>query len=98
MSKYTAAKIREYLKNVIINGTGVEAKPKHTTAAGKTATAQTGRYYENGQEITNSWFCGFFPYKDPQYVIIVMSDTASIFAEITDKICELKGINIKNNH
>lgn len=97
MSSYTASILRKYLQTVITDGTGSEAKPKCCDAAGKTATAQTGRYYDNGVEITNSWFCGFFPADNPQYVVIVMSDgklnvsTASIFAEIADGITELTG-------
>lgn len=103
MNSSTAAILRQYLQSVIIDGTGNDASPQSCTAAGKTATAQTGRYYENGEEITNSWFCGFFPADEPQYVVIVMSDsklnvsTASIFAQIADGICEYKGINVKNN-
>ncbi len=103
MSDKTADVLREYLQSVIKDGTGVEAAPKLCTAAGKTATAQTGRYYPDGSEITNSWFCGFFPAEQPQYVVVVMSDsrlnvsTASIFAEIADKITELEGKNIKND-
>ncbi len=103
MSENTAKTLRGYLKTVISDGTGTEASPALTTAAGKTATAQTGRYYEDGTEITNSWFCGFFPADNPRYVVIVMSDsnsetsTASIFAQIADKICEFKHINVQNN-
>ena len=103
MNDETAKRLREYLKTVITKGTGTDALPLLTTAAGKTATAQTGRYYEDGTEITNSWFCGFFPADNPRYVVIVMSDshsttsTASIFAQIADKICELKHINVQNN-
>ena len=99
MSSNTAAILREYLQTVITDGTGVEASPTYCTAAGKTATAQTGRYNDNGEEITNSWFCGFFPADIPQYTVIVMSDTkssvstASIFAQIADGITQLKGKN-----
>ncbi len=95
MSVETAALLREYLKTVITDGTGKEAATHKCTAAGKTATAQTGRFYENGTEITNSWFCGFFPYENPKYTVVVMSDvksnvsTASVFAEIVDNITEL---------
>ncbi len=95
MQSNTAAIIREYLITVITDGTGDEAAPTLCTAAGKTATAQTGRYYDDGTEITNSWFCGFFPAENPQYAVVVMSDslsnvsTASIFAEIADRITEL---------
>lgn len=103
MSADIAEILREYLKNVITEGTGAEASPTFTTAAGKTATAQTGRYYDDGTEITNSWFCGFFPSEEPEYVVIVMSDsklnvsTASVFAEIVDGITELEGKNVKND-
>ncbi len=95
MDSATALKIREYLKTVITDGTGTEAAPTLCSAAGKTATAQTGRFYEDGTEITNSWFCGFFPAEEPQYVVIVMSDsrlnhsTASVFSNIADGITEL---------
>lgn len=103
MSKETAKELREYLKTVITHGTGREAAPTQTSAAGKTATAQTGRYYPDGTEITNSWFCGFFPAEQPQYVAIIMSDsklnvsTASVFAQIADGITELYSKNIKFN-
>lgn len=101
MSADTAMILREHLKAVITNGTGADAAPTLTTAAGKTATAQTGRFYDDGTEITNSWFCGFFPADEPKYVVVVMSDsklnvsTASVFAEIADGIMELKGENVE---
>lgn len=93
-SEQTAKTLRNYLASVINEGTGVEAKPETTTAAGKTATAQTGRYDQNNIEITNSWFCGFFPLDNPQYTVIVMSEgkslvsTASVFKNIADGITE----------
>ena len=103
MKENTAAQLREYLQTVITEGTGEEAKPNNISAAGKTATAQTGRYYDNGEEITNSWFCGFFPADNPKYVVVVMSDsrssvsTASIFAQIADRIYELEFKNVEND-
>lgn len=103
MSSDTAGILREYLRSVITEGTGADAKPEFTTAAGKTATAQTGRYYEDGSEITNSWFCGFFPYQNPKYVVVIMSDsrtnisTAEVFAKVTDGICQLEGITVEIN-
>lgn len=93
-SEQTAKTLREYLTSVINEGTGAMAKPDTTTAAGKTATAQTGRYDNRGREITNSWFCGFFPLDNPQYTVIVMSEgeaqisTASVFKNIADGITE----------
>ena len=94
-SKETANALKEYLFEVINGGTGSLANPKSVSAIGKTATAQTGKYYDSGEEITNSWFCGAFPKENPKYVVIVMSDGKNeiscntVFAEIADKITEI---------
>jgi len=91
MEKITADTLKEYLKEVVISGTGNDAFVENLEVAGKTATAQTGRY-ENGVEFTNSWFCGFFPVSEPKYVVVVMSDgqnkisTAKIFSQIAQRI------------
>lgn len=99
MKKETAALVREYLSSVIEEGTGKTAKPKTVSAAGKTATAQTGKY-ENGAEICAGWFCGFFPAEDPQYTVIVFSENTAkqsascgeIFAGLADRIAEIKDL------
>ncbi len=92
-SKATADKLKKSLKLVIDDGTGKLANPKTVTAAGKTATAQTGKFKDN-KEVKSSWFCGFFPYEKPKYVIIVFAEDqsiiskscAEIFSSIADKI------------
>lgn len=89
----TAQKLKNALSLVISEGTGALAKPKNVTAAGKTATAQTGKF-RNGVEINSSWFCGFLPIENPQYVIIIFcEDTkkqtkscAEIFSNIADSL------------
>ncbi len=92
MEKETANYIKTALRDVVLKGTGKTANSENVEISGKTATAQTGKYYKNGAEITNSWFCGFFPYDKPEYVGIVMSQgesktsTAEIFKEIAEKI------------
>lgn len=99
MKKETAALLREYLSSVIEEGTGKTAKPQTVSAAGKTATAQTGKY-ENGAEICAGWFCGFFPAEDPQYTVIVFSENTAkqsascgeIFAGLADRIAEIKDL------
>ena len=99
MSEWTSTLLREYLAGVIINGTGIPAKPVLCTAGGKTATAQTGKYDENGKEITNGWFCGFFPAENPKYVVSIMSenatgsDIAPVFAAIADSVTALYAQN-----
>ncbi len=99
MSPQTAEILKDCLKAVVDDGTGTDAKPKTVTAAGKTATAQTGKFVD-GLEINEGWFCGFFPIENPQYVAIIFSENTAkqtktcsqIFAEIADSIADLKGI------
>lgn len=93
----TAKILREYLVSVLEEGTGEAAKPQTVTAAGKTATAQTGKY-RNGREICEGWFCGFFPAENPQYVAVIFSEDdqkqtfscGEIFSILADKITSLK--------
>lgn len=96
MDSKTADCIKAYLQTVITEGTGSAAQPKTVTAAGKTATAQTGKF-ENGREILSSWFCGFFPADSPKYIIIVFCENSSlqsescaeIFSKTADEIISL---------
>ena len=96
MKTDTANIIKSYLETVITEGTGGDALPQTVTAAGKTATAQTGKYRENS-EILSSWFCGFFPSDKPKYIVIVFCEDnrrqtdscGKIFAETADKITSL---------
>ncbi len=92
----TAEILRGHLESVLNEGTGVSAKPQTVSAAGKTATAQTGKY-RNGVEICEGWFCGFFPAEEPQYVVVVFSEDdqkqtlscGEIFGKIADDITAL---------
>lgn len=101
MSPDTAKTLRECLLKVTTEGTGTAAMPKTVTAAGKTATAQTGHYAENGTEICEGWFCGYFPAENPRYTVAVFSEDiskqsktcAEIFADIADAVAEYKQIN-----
>ena len=78
----------------MINGTGVNGSAYNTSSAGKTATAQTGQYDENGNEILCTWFAGFFPYEKPLYAVAVLnengstasSDCAPVFKSIAEGI------------
>ena len=63
-------------------------------AGGKTGTAQTGRYQEDGEEIMDAWFVGFYPAEEPRYTIAVLldsgthdsDDAAQVFAKVTDAL------------
>lgn len=86
--------VNSCLYNNMLNGTGINGKPDNVSAAGKTATAQTGRYDDNGDEILCTWFCGYFPFENPKYTVVVFNengttaaeDCAPVFREIAQNI------------
>ena len=98
MNEKTADTLKKYLQTVITEGTGSAALPQTVSAAGKTATAQTGKF-QNGREILSSWFCGFFPADNPKYIIIVFCENSSlqtkscaeIFSKTADRIMDIYG-------
>ena len=94
ISKTTANVVKELMISVVEYEGNALAKPKLVSAGGKTATAQTGQYNEDGTEKLNCWFTGFFPSDNPQYAITILSENGSsalsecgaCFAEICDEI------------
>ena len=90
--------LKEYLLNVVVTGTGKPAFTSLFLSCGKTATAESGQYDKNGAEISHSWYVGFFPYENPQYVICIMkengisgsSDCAPVFKEVAENIFVLE--------
>lgn len=93
-SPQTALQIKTMLNSVVDNGLALKAKPTHTTAAGKTGTAQTGRFNSDNQEYMDAWFAGFFPAESPKYTVVVLldegmhnsDDACEIFSQIADTI------------
>ncbi|MCS7243155.1 MAG: penicillin-binding protein 2 [Candidatus Calescibacterium sp.] len=72
LSDYTVSESRKYLRSVVVKGTGKKADIPGYFCAGKTGTAQmpaSDGGYAAGKYIAS--FVGFFPYFDPQYVIVV---------------------------
>jgi len=97
LSEYTSKRLTAMLTSVVENGNAKLAKLENgISAAGKTATAQTGAYGKNGVEICNTWFCGFFPADNPNYVIVILKqggssgaeDCAPVFKAVADRISE----------
>ena len=84
-----AEKLRKLCVSAVDNGTGKAAKPDGG-AGGKTASAQTGVFDENGKEILNTYFAGFYPAENPRYAIAVFAENgvsggetcAPVFKEI----------------
>ena len=93
ISSKSSKTLLDYLRNVVVNGTGKNAESKSRKSAGKTATAQTGQFVL-GREILNTWFAGVYPCDYPEYAIVVMKedgisgseDCAPIYREIVEKV------------
>ena len=64
--------MREALVGVITQGTGAASAIKGTQLAGKTGTAQTGKFDPSGAELNHAWFVGFAPADKPSIVVAVM--------------------------
>lgn len=92
MSESTAEKLREMMISVVEQGSGINAKPKSGGAGGKTASAQTGQYDDDGNEIIHAWFVGFYPAENPEYAIAVfaegMNSGSEFAAPVFKKICD----------
>lgn len=97
MSESTAEIIKETLLETVENGSGRAAKPDGIKVAGKTATAQSGEFDEDKNEIVRTWFCGFFPYESPEYSVAIIkedgnggaADCAPVFKYIAEKISQM---------
>lgn len=98
ISEHTCTILKNALMKTTTDGTGKLAFSSLYTCCSKTATAQSGQYDENGNEILYCWFAGFFPAEKPQYAICVMkengvsggTDCAPVFKEIAEGIIAVK--------
>ncbi len=95
----TAETIKSMMINVVENGSGINAKPKEGGAGGKTASAQTGQFDKEGNEIIHAWFVGFYPAEKPEYAIAIfaegMNSGGDFAAPVFKNICN--GIELLNN-
>lgn len=93
-----AYELRKFMEYAVSDGNSDKGKPSNTTAGGKTSTAQTGKYDENGDEMMMCWFTGYFPAERPEYVVTVLvengetgnTSAAPVFREIAEKITRLE--------
>jgi stage V sporulation protein D (sporulation-specific penicillin-binding protein) len=75
ISESTSEQMREYLYNVVSEGTGKTARPAGYEIGGKTGTAQT-LPRGNGQYVVS--FIGFAPADDPQIAIYCVIDKPNV--------------------
>lgn len=96
ISKETAKKLMEMMKETVESGTGQKADiGGYSGVAGKTGSAETG-LFEDGRRIIHAWFTGYFPYAEPRYAMCIFvedglgggSSAAPIFAEIASRIMQ----------
>ena len=89
----TCEKITAMLEKTVSEGSGRNASPMSGTAAGKTATAETGKT-KNGENDVHTWFAGYYPSDNPRYVVVVFrengnssgKDAAPVFRDIVDSL------------
>lgn len=94
ISKSTAKTLCACLEAVVSQGSGKRAASDSVAVAGKTATAQTGKF-ENGEEIYNAWFAGYFPADNPKYALAILKENggegavscAPVFKKIAEEVC-----------
>lgn len=92
ISTKTAKKVQHLMVTALNTAEDAKGLPSFTTAGGKTSTAQTGKYDENGDELCNGWITGFYPAVAPRYAVTVMIENggygnqcaAPVFREIID--------------
>lgn len=95
MPPAVADRLRQALTACVMDTPGQNARPQYVAAGGKTGTAQTGQYDEDGNELLCGWFVGFFPAEDPRYVVSVLceearsgnQDAAPVFRALADALC-----------
>jgi penicillin-binding protein 2 len=91
----TAKKIQNLMSKVVTEGTANNIKLNNIGgAAGKTGSAQA---VSDRKKTVHAWFTGYFPYKNPKYVITIIVENgksgritaAPLFQEIAQKIWEV---------
>lgn len=98
LTSETAAQLREMMTAVLADENHANGRPSNTTAGGKTSTAQTGQFDDDGKERCHAWMTGFFPADDPQYAVTVMIENggsgnetaAPVFRRIIEEITRIR--------
>ena len=92
----TAGIIQDSMCKTVESGTGKSLASSPAKIAGKTGTAETG-WIEGGKMLEHGWFCGYFPFDNPQYAMAVLIENggsgavsaAPVFKNIAEKIIKI---------
>ena len=90
----TAKELQAMMLGVTKHGTGQAAYVANGGSAGKTGSAETGKFNAQGKSINHAWFVGFAPYEEPKYTVVVFVEdgmsggnvAAPLFREIIERI------------
>lgn len=92
----TVRVLKRMMKKVVTDGTGMRAHSDLVSISGKTGTAETGQFNEQGYPIVQSWFTGYFPSDYPKYVVTIMAEDAqNTGADTLYALCEIAN-NLSN--
>lgn len=95
LSSYTVMQLQHLLREVVEGdtGTGWRMKGLSYEVAGKSGTAQTGKFTEDGRELYNRWFAGYFPIKSPKYAMVMVeldvvdeNNVSSVYSNMVQEI------------
>lgn len=97
MDREMAFRLQDLMIAAVNENDNSNARPGNTYAAGKTSTAQTGRFGDDGIEICHGWITGYFPVSEPEYAVTVLCEdggygndcAAPVFREIAERITDI---------
>jgi penicillin-binding protein 2 len=79
------ALLKTALVGVVRGGTAAASAIKGVQMAGKTGTAQSGKFV-NGIELNHAWFVGYAPAEDPKIVVSVMLEHVPYHGSVSARI------------
>jgi len=86
LSHQTDSQLRGMMTAVTQIGTGQAAYVENGGSAGKTGTAETGRFNAGGKGVNHAWFAGYYPLDNPQLVVVVFVEDGMSGADIAAPI------------
>jgi len=73
-NKKAIAQNNSFLLDVVEKGTGTSARFRNIRVAGKTGTSEKVVRGRISKELRTASFAGFFPYENPEYVMVIVYD------------------------
>ncbi|MBF8984789.1 peptidoglycan glycosyltransferase [Lutibacter sp. B2] len=93
ISKETAKKIGEMMHSVVIEGTAKNIATKMSNSAGKTGSAES---IKQGEKIVHAWFTGYFPYKEPKYIVTIFIEEGEAGGRVAAPLFEKIATRLKD--